>query len=95
MDNDTQISLVLFEDAIAHVCRVTRALKFQKGHIMLVGLSGSGRKSMIALGSVVNRSELLTVSPHKSYKKAEFREDIYKIMQRAAFEDKQVCLLFP
>lgn len=47
------MNLVLFLDAVKHVCRVARCFLFDKGHIVLIGLSGSGKKSMIMLGSVL------------------------------------------
>jgi len=55
------MNLVLFEDAISHVVRVARALLFDKGHILLVGLSGSGKKSMITLGGIVSQCKILQI----------------------------------
>lgn len=58
MTDETNMNLVLFSDAISHIVRVARALQFDKGHILLVGLSGSGKKSMITLGGVVSQCKL-------------------------------------
>jgi len=55
------MNLVLFSDAISHVARVARALQFDKGHILLVGLSGSGKKSMITLGGIVSQSKIVQI----------------------------------
>lgn len=52
------MNLVLFADAVSHITRVARAMLFDKGHILLVGLSGSGKKSMISLGGVVSQCKL-------------------------------------
>lgn len=63
------MSLVLFEDAISHVVRVARALLFDKGHILLVGLSGSGKKSMITLGGIVSQCKIQQIDIRKNYGK--------------------------
>ncbi len=55
------MNLVLFSDAVAHITRVARSLQFEKGHILLVGLSGSGKKSMITLGGVVSQCKILQI----------------------------------
>ena len=89
------MNLVLFSDAVAHVTRVVRALQFDKGHILLVGLSGSGKKSMITLGGIVSQCKMMQIEIKKNYGKLEFREDIYRIMKEAAFENTQICFLFP
>ena len=40
------MNLVLFSDAISHITRVARVMQFDKGHILMVGLSGSGKSSL-------------------------------------------------
>jgi hypothetical protein len=45
-------------DAIKHICRVARCFVFDKGHIVLIGLSGSGKKSTIMLGAVLGQAHL-------------------------------------
>jgi dynein heavy chain, axonemal len=95
MADETSMNLVLFSEAVAHITRVARAMQFEKGHMLLVGLSGSGKNSMVTLGGVVSQCKMLQIEVRKSYGKAEFREDVYRIMKEAAFENTQVCFRFP
>ena len=55
--------------------------------MLLVGLSGLGKKSMISLGSVVSQCRLEQIEVRKNYGKLEFREDIFRVMKLASFEN--------
>ena len=95
MQDETSMNLVLFTDAVLHCCRVSRSFIFEKGHIVLVGLSGSGKKSLITLGNALSQSTLMMIELRKNYGKTEFREDLFNIMKKAAFENEPVAFLFP
>ena len=46
MFEETKLNLVLFKDCVEHICRVTRVISLSRGHFMLVGVGGSGKKSI-------------------------------------------------
>ena len=46
-----RLNLVLFDDVLEHLTRVHRVLHMHKGHIMMVGVGGSGKQSILRLAA--------------------------------------------
>lgn len=94
MLSNSPMDLVLFRFAIEHISRVSRLLQMPRGHILLVGLGGSGRRSAVKLAASINDAELFQVEVTRAYGMNEWREDMKKLLFHAGIESKPTVFLF-
>ncbi|CAI5792110.1 dynein heavy chain 3, axonemal [Podarcis lilfordi] len=88
------MSLVMFKFAIEHISRICRVLKQDNGHLLLVGIGGSGRQSATKLGTFMNSYELFMIEITKFYTTNDWREDIKKVMLQSGVANKNTVFLF-
>lgn len=86
--------LVMFQDALQHVARITRILRQPQGNALLLGVGGSGRQSMTRLASYISGYSVMSVEIIKGYSYSNWRDDIRKILLLAGVKDKPITFLF-
>ncbi|EDQ90997.1 uncharacterized protein MONBRDRAFT_20211 [Monosiga brevicollis MX1] len=88
------MDLVLFRDAIEHVCRVVRVVRCERGNMLLIGVGGSGRQSLTRLASYVLEFKVFQIEVTRQYRINEFREDLKTLYRQAGLENKPTVFLF-
>ncbi|XP_076842922.1 dynein axonemal heavy chain 3 [Brachyhypopomus gauderio] len=88
------MSLVMFQFAIEHVSRCCRVLGQHSGHLLSVGIGGSGRHSAARLATFICDYELFQVELTRTYGVADWREDLKRVMLQAGAEGKRTTFLF-
>ncbi|KAK2854426.1 hypothetical protein Q7C36_006295 [Tachysurus vachellii] len=87
------MSLVMFQFAIEHISRISRVLKQDNGHLLLVGIGGSGRSSAAKLATFISQYELFQIELTKTYGASEWRDDLKRVMIKAGLEGKKTTFL--
>lgn len=88
------MSLVMFKFAIEHISRICRVLQQDNGHLLLVGIGGSGRQSATKLSTFISIYELFQIELTKNYGMTEWRDDLKKVMLQAGVQGKRTVFLF-
>ncbi len=87
------MDIVLFRDAIEHVCRAVRVLRQPRGNMLLIGIGGSGRQSLSKLASFICMYTVFQIEVSKNYKRNEFREDLKKLYSQAGILNKETTFI--
>lgn len=86
--------MILFNDALEHLIRVHRILKMHRGHVLLVGASGSGKQSVIRLASFAAKCDVFEIFLDCTYNETFFQEDIKKLFDLVGIDNKKILFLF-
>lgn len=70
------MNLVFFEDAMSHICRISRILESPRGNALLIGVGGSGKQLAARLASFISNLEVFQIQLRKGYSLADMKTDI-------------------
>ncbi|KAM7382161.1 hypothetical protein PAMA_012837 [Pampus argenteus] len=87
------LNLVLFEDAMAHICRINRILESPRGNALLVGVGGSGKQSLTRLAAFISSLEVFQITLRKGYGIADLKGDLASLYVKAGVKNIGTVLL--
>ncbi|XP_076016721.1 dynein axonemal heavy chain 11 [Genypterus blacodes] len=92
-DLNATMNLVLFEDAMQHVCRISRILQSPRGHGLLVGVGGSGKQSLTRLAAYISSVEVFQITLSKGYSIQDLKADLAGLFLKTGVKNQRVALL--
>ncbi|KPA84182.1 dynein heavy chain putativedynein heavy chain point mutation [Leptomonas pyrrhocoris] len=75
-----ELNLVVFNYVLEHVARISRVLLQPGGHLMLIGVGGSGRRSCARLAAYIQECDYRTTTPAKDYDHSDFLDDVRQLL---------------
>ncbi|CAH1165598.1 unnamed protein product [Phyllotreta striolata] len=89
-----RMNIVLFNDALEHLTRIHRGLRLEKGHMLLIGVGGSGKKSFSCLAAYTAECEVFSINLCRGYNEQLFKEDLKKLFTVLGVDNKKTCFFF-
>lgn len=93
-DGNPVMNLVLFDDAMKHICKITRIVFPPSGHALLVGVGGSGKQSLAKLASFIMGYTTFSVTISATYSMNDLRTDLQGLYQKTGVKDEGILFLF-
>ena len=88
------MDLVMFGDALSHVCRIKRIISMPRSNALLVGVGGSGRQSLTRLSCYIASYKVFTIEVVRGYRLELFREDLKKLYEMTGINQTTTVFLF-
>lgn len=88
------MNLVMFMDAIEHVSRICRVIRLPLGNALLLGVGGSGRRSLTKLATYLEDYELYQIEISRGYGRNEWRDDLRSLLLRTGADGREITFLF-
>lgn len=87
------MNLVLFEDAMGHICRINRILEAPRGYALLIGVGGSGKQSLTRLACFISSLDIFQIQLTKDYGINDMKINLANLYIKAGVKNTSNCFL--
>lgn len=92
-ESNAVMDLVLFNQALEHVCRIGRILQNPGGNALLIGVGGSGKQSLGRLASSIQGMEVKQMSITGAFKVDDLKEALKEYFKTAIIKNTPLVWL--
>ncbi|CAB3257120.1 unnamed protein product [Arctia plantaginis] len=93
-ERNNKLSVVLFEDCLEHLTRTQRILRMDRGNAMIIGVGGSGKKSICRLAAFAAGCEMFEITITRNYNENSFKDDMKRLYTSLGCDNKKNVFLF-
>jgi dynein heavy chain len=93
-ETNAAMNLVLFEDAMRHVCRISRIIESSGGHALMVGVGGMGKQSLARLATFVNGFSAFQLVITARYSVNDLKADLQIMYKKAGVKGEGISFIF-
>ncbi|CAF1059416.1 unnamed protein product [Adineta steineri] len=86
-------NIVLFNDALEHITRIYRVLRLDRGHLLLIGVGGSGKKLLSRIAAFTARYEIFEIQLTRNYNEISFRDDLKILFNQVGLKNKKTVFI--
>lgn len=91
----SNMPLVLFDDAMMHICRIARIISNPSSHALLVGVGGSGKQSLSRLAAFIKSTQVFNINlAGAEYSREKLLEDLRNIVRLSCIRPTPVQYIF-
>ena len=87
------MNLVLFEDAMMHICRINRILESPRGNALLIGVGGSGKQSLSRLAAFISNLDVFQLQLKKGYSVIDLKAELAQLYMKAGLKNMGLVFL--
>mmetsp|Transcript_12869 Transcript_12869/g.10940 ORF Transcript_12869/g.10940 Transcript_12869/m.10940 type:complete len:124 (-) Transcript_12869:3717-4088(-) len=76
--------IVMFSQAVEHICHISRIVQKPSGNALLLGVGGSGKQSLSKLAVFLHEIAYFQIMIKGNYNYTNFKEDIRSLFEKSA-----------
>ena len=88
-----QKDIVLFDNALEHLTRIYRVLRLDRGHLLLIGAGGSGKKLLAKIAAFTAKYQIFEIQLTRNYNETAFREDLKVLFNQTGLKNLKTVFI--
>ena len=92
-ENVAAMDLVLFDQAMEHICKIARIIDQPAGNALLIGVGGSGKQSLSKLGAYILTYDVVRIMVGSNYNMGDLKADLQTFFVKAGVAGAQLLFI--